>query len=139
MAEAQSSRSSISGEPAAADRVPSSDPFAIGRLRLENEQLRIELRQTLAAMASREVIEQAKGLLMGRFRCGEQRAFALLSTLSQRSNQKLRAVAVAIVDEASRAGEVRYPGLDEAAEVVLRAEDPVPNGESRGARPAGWR
>ena len=46
-----------------------------------------------AAMASRAVIEQAKGILMERHRLTPDRAFAVLSRISQTSNVKLRDVA----------------------------------------------
>jgi GAF domain-containing protein len=55
-----------------------------------------------AAMKSRAVIEQAKGILMGRRRCTAGEAFALLSKLSQDSNRKLRDVAEALVTETHR-------------------------------------
>ena len=59
--------------------------------------------QLQAAMQSRAVIEQAKGILMGARRCTPDEAFAILADLSQRSNRKLRDVAAALVDEASPA------------------------------------
>ncbi|GAB3359955.1 GAF and ANTAR domain-containing protein [Modestobacter lapidis] len=45
------------------------------------------------AMASRAVIEQAKGILMERYRVTAEQAFTLLTHSSQRSNVKLRDVA----------------------------------------------
>jgi GAF domain-containing protein len=53
-----------------------------------------------AAMASRAVIEQAKGILMERFKVTEDRAFATLSRASQSTNIKLRDIA----DELVRTG-----------------------------------
>ena len=44
------------------------------------------------AMASRAVIEQAKGILMERYRLTAEQAFTLLTHASQRSNVKLRDV-----------------------------------------------
>ncbi len=44
-------------------------------------------------MHSRDLIGQAKGMLMQRFDIGSQQAFELLSRLSQEDNIKLRAVA----------------------------------------------
>jgi GAF domain-containing protein len=52
-----------------------------------------------AAMATRAVIEQAKGILMGARRCSAEEAFAILSKLSQDTNRKLRDVAMALVAE----------------------------------------
>jgi GAF domain-containing protein len=56
------------------------------------------------AMASRAVIEQAKGILMGAQRCGEDEAFALLVAASQRENVKLRDIAHRIVVNATGGG-----------------------------------
>ncbi len=53
--------------------------------------------QMQAAMDSRAVIEQAKGILMARRRCSADEAFALLSKASQDTNRKLRDVAAALV------------------------------------------
>jgi GAF domain-containing protein len=50
-----------------------------------------------AAMESRAVIEQAKGIIMGERRCGADEAFAILTKISQDSNLKLRDVAAALV------------------------------------------
>ena len=57
-------------------------------------------RQLQAAMASRAVIEQAKGIVMGRRRCTADEAFAILTRMSQDSNRKLRDVAEALVAKA---------------------------------------
>jgi GAF domain-containing protein len=45
------------------------------------------------AMVSRSVIEQAKGILMERYKVTSEQAFTLLTHASQRSNVKLRTVA----------------------------------------------
>lgn len=50
-----------------------------------------------AAMRSRAVIEQAKGILMSQRRCDAAEAFNLLAEASQRSNRKLRDIAAALV------------------------------------------
>jgi GAF domain-containing protein len=55
-----------------------------------------------AAMVSRAVIEQAKGIIMGRRRCSAEEAFAVLIRISQDSNRKLRDVAAALVAKAQR-------------------------------------
>jgi len=54
------------------------------------------------AMATRAVIEQAKGILMRDNHCTADEAFAMLSTASQRSNRKLRDIADAMVRDVSR-------------------------------------
>jgi AmiR/NasT family two-component response regulator len=56
------------------------------------------------AMASRAVIEQAKGIVMGERHCSADEAFQLLVKLSQRTDRKLRDVAQALVDRAAGAG-----------------------------------
>ncbi|MBB3678611.1 GAF and ANTAR domain-containing protein [Modestobacter versicolor] len=50
------------------------------------------------AMDSRAVIEQAKGILMERFKVTSEQAFTLLTHASQRSNVKLRDVAEELTD-----------------------------------------
>jgi AmiR/NasT family two-component response regulator len=59
-------------------------------------------RQMQKAMESRAVIEQAKGIIMGERHCTPDQAFRILSQLSQDANRKLRDVAAAPVDSASR-------------------------------------
>lgn len=55
-----------------------------------------------AAMESRAVIEQAKGIIMGERRCTADDAFAILTKVSQESNRKVRDVAAALVNRAQR-------------------------------------
>lgn len=54
-----------------------------------------------AAMESRAVIEQAKGIIIGERRCSPDEAFRVLTKVSQDSNRKVRDVAAALVDRAS--------------------------------------
>jgi GAF domain-containing protein len=54
-----------------------------------------------AALASRDLIGQAKGVLIARGARGEEDAFAMLITASQRANVKLREVAGRLVAEAA--------------------------------------
>lgn len=56
--------------------------------------------QMQAAMASRAVIEQAKGMLMAQRKCDADAAFDLLVELSQHSGRKLREVAQMVVEQA---------------------------------------
>jgi len=56
-----------------------------------NDQLR-------EALASRDVIGQAKGILMAREVCTPDEAFDILRRGSQRTNRKLRDVAQDLVD-----------------------------------------
>ena len=64
----------------------------------QHRDLAAQLRE---AMQSRAVIEQAKGVLMAARTCGADEAFEVLVDLSQKSNRKLRDVALALVQEAS--------------------------------------
>jgi GAF domain-containing protein len=56
------------------------------------------------ALDSRAVIDQAKGILMGRHGLSADAAFDLLSMESQLSNRKLRDIAQDLVDEVQRGG-----------------------------------
>jgi GAF domain-containing protein len=56
-----------------------------------------EVRHLHAAMLSRSVIEQAKGIVMARQGCSPDEAFAVLTRLSQSRNVKLRDVAASLV------------------------------------------
>jgi GAF domain-containing protein len=61
--------------------------------------------QMQAAMESRAVIEQAKGIIMGDRRCSADEAFAILSKISQDTNRKVREVAIALVATAQGSGD----------------------------------
>nr|WP_296781022.1 GAF and ANTAR domain-containing protein [Rhodococcus sp. (in: high G+C Gram-positive bacteria)] len=61
-----------------------------------------EEQQIRAALTSRDVIGQAKGMLMERYKLGAQAAFALLSKLSQDTNTKLADLANQVVADAER-------------------------------------
>lgn len=63
-----------------------------------------ELAQMREAMASRAAIEQAKGVLVERYRLTPEQAFALLLRGSQNTNTKLRDVAVELVTTGVLAG-----------------------------------
>jgi hypothetical protein len=52
------------------------------------------------ALASRDIIGQAKGVIMQEFRIGDAQAFALLTRLSQESNMKLMDIAAELVRDA---------------------------------------
>jgi transcriptional regulator with GAF, ATPase, and Fis domain len=57
--------------------------------------------QMQAAMDSRAVIEQAKGIIMGDRLCSADEAFSILAKVSQDTNRKLRDVAAALVARAA--------------------------------------
>jgi GAF domain-containing protein len=58
-----------------------------------------EVAQMRQALATRAVIEQAKGVIMREHHCSAEQAFARLREMSSRSNRKLRDIAEAIVSE----------------------------------------
>jgi AmiR/NasT family two-component response regulator len=58
--------------------------------------------QLKEALESRELIGQAKGVLMERERCSPDEAFAILKQVSQRTNRKLRQVAQDVLDSILR-------------------------------------
>lgn len=64
--------------------------------------------QLRAALASRAVIDQALGIIMAQERCASSRAFAILRTVSQNRNLRLRDIANEIVT--SVGGEAPTPG-----------------------------
>ncbi|MFR9777042.1 GAF and ANTAR domain-containing protein [Micromonospora sp. MS34] len=72
--------------------------------------------QLTDAMASRSIIDQALGVLMGQQRCTAKDAFALLRKASQHRNRKLRQVAAEIVRQVT--GEAPQP----APEFVSRRQ-----------------
>src|SRR5262245_35533596 len=61
------------------------------------QRLESEVAGLRRAMASRGVIEQAKGVLAERLGCSPDEAFAHLSTMSQRSNVRLADVAASLL------------------------------------------
>lgn len=71
--------------------------------------VREEIANLRAAMATRGVIEQAKGVLMWRYQIPAETAFALLRRWSQDSNIKLHTIAHAVTQVACHDGIV-YPG-----------------------------
>ncbi len=71
-------------------------------------------RQLQTALASRTVIDQAMGIIMGQNRCTATDAFEILRRASHHRNLKLRAVAHEIVTRVS--GELPDPGATFASE-----------------------
>ncbi|AYJ47837.1 GAF and ANTAR domain-containing protein [Rhodococcus sp. P1Y] len=61
-----------------------------------------EEQQIRAALTTRDVIGQAKGMLMERYKLGAQAAFALLSKLSQDTNIRLADLAHQVVADAEK-------------------------------------
>jgi PAS domain S-box-containing protein len=67
-------------------------------LNAELSQLNLDMQR---ALATRAMIEQAKGIIMAQKGCGPDEAFALLKELSSAQERKLRDVAREIVEQAS--------------------------------------
>jgi AmiR/NasT family two-component response regulator len=82
----------------------------------EVDRLRSEIDHLQTALASRDVIGQAKGILMERHGIDADEAFERLVRISQTTNTKLHAVAATV---AERAGE---PGGDGHRPATLDAE-----------------
>ncbi|MFC8102353.1 ANTAR domain-containing protein [Streptomyces sp. NPDC057363] len=80
--------------PRSAAEVGGGGASELKRLERENAQLR-------QAMASRPVIDQARGMIMALGSCGPGEAWEVLREVSQSSNIKLRLVAVHLVATAT--------------------------------------
>jgi hypothetical protein len=63
--------------------------------------LEVEVAQLRTAMASRAVIEQAKGVLMLLTGCADQVAFDLLTHISSHTHRKVREIAQELVNSAT--------------------------------------
>lgn len=76
---------------------------AVAVVAAEMRQKATELAEQMqAALASRAVIDQAKGIVMAQQGCGPDAAFDHLRRLSQDTNRKLRDIAADMVERASR-------------------------------------
>lgn len=72
-------------------------PSAVALERAEQlHLLRAEVEQLRQAIASRPVIDQARGILMATHSCTSEEAWTILRTTSQLSNTKLRTIAAAL-------------------------------------------
>ncbi|MEU6475378.1 ANTAR domain-containing protein [Streptomyces sp. NPDC047017] len=93
-------------------------PSAVAAERAERLlQLQQEVAQLRHALASRPVIDQARGILMAAHACTAQRAWDILRETSQRTNTKLRTVAEAITAGARPDG----PAVPRELRAALRA------------------
>lgn len=68
------------------------------------EDARLHAQQVEAAMDTRSVIEQAKGVIMAARSCDADTAFETLIRQSQHENRKLRDIAAELVDQQQRRG-----------------------------------
>jgi hypothetical protein len=76
---------------------PAVTPTGDAALASEILQLRARNEQLERALASRAVIDQARGMVMALAPCSSDRAWSLLVDVSQHCNVKLRDVAAALV------------------------------------------
>jgi transcriptional regulator with GAF, ATPase, and Fis domain len=72
-------------------------------------------RRFKAALATRDVIGQAKGMIMGRFGVDASRAFAMLTAISQQTNTPVRDLAGQIVDSLRKPDNHRQVGVTDTA------------------------
>jgi len=75
----------------------SSKPLNSGRRHTDVDECQEEVEDLRAALVSRPIVDQAKGILVAQQHCSLDDAFAILTEASQTSNRKLRDVAQAIV------------------------------------------
>jgi ANTAR domain len=89
--------------------------------RLDAEELRVSVGRLQHALALRDVIAQAKGVIRGLTGCADETAFTLLTRISRASNRTLPDVAEMLMSAAGPRG--RLPS--EIAEVFTRGLDLV--------------
>ena len=85
-----------------------------------------------AAAASRDTIEQAKGILMLGYGLDPDAAFAMLKWWSRNRNVKVREVAERLT-QVAREGHVSHPGLRRLLDALL--DDLTASRTARGSRP----
>ena len=78
--------------------------MGVGGAQDEVDRLHAEVGHLYAALASRDVIGQAKGILMERHRIGADEAFERLVRISQATNTKLHDVAATITGAGTDGG-----------------------------------
>ena len=105
-----------------APRAPLEVPAVRGPNDDRVQALELEVAQLRTAMASRAVIEQAKGVLMLLTGCADQVAFELLTHISSHTHRKVREIAQELVDSAS--GRAQLPPDVKA---ILRDACPPPH------------
>ena len=87
--------------PPLAPHAPVERPAQVGEDADRVQALELEVAQLRTAMASRAVIEQAKGVLMLLTGCAERVAFDLLTHISSHTHRKVRDIASELVASAT--------------------------------------
>jgi hypothetical protein len=113
---------SLAGLPNSPARTRSELPDRTGVEQLH--LLRREVEQLRRAIASRPVIDQARGVLMATHACSSEEAWEILREASQLSNTKLRTVAAAVTAGARTGGPPLPPEVRGALRTAL-ARRPV--------------
>lgn len=90
----------------------------------QKEELRQLTEQLNAALDSRAVIDQAKGVVMADRGCSAEEAFRHLAEISQRTNTKVRDVARLVVEQAAGTGPRPPAGGASPGAVPLRRVSP---------------
>ncbi|MDG9717085.1 ANTAR domain-containing protein [Streptomyces sp. DH24] len=104
----------------APESAPRSATSAVARERAEQlHVLQEEVDQLRQAIASRPVIDQARGILMATHACTSDEAWHILRETSQLSNTKLRTVAEALTAGAEPDGPALPPDLRRALRTAL--------------------
>ncbi|MBD9735795.1 ANTAR domain-containing protein [Streptomyces sp. H28] len=102
------------------DPAPTTSAVALERAE-QLHVLRAEVEQLRQAIASRPVIDQARGILMATHGCTSDEAWHILREASQLSNTKLHAIAAALTAGAGSEGEPPPPAVRTAlARAVAR-------------------
>jgi len=91
------------------------------RTNAELDRLRTEVAQLRRAMATRPLIDQARGMIMAFGRCTPQTAWEVLVEVSQRTNTKLHTVAARLV--ATTLGDPLPEALRTSLRAALRRRD----------------
>ena len=86
------------------------DDLHVHEMRRRDDLHSYELEMIQAALETRDVIGQAKGVIMAALACSPDEAFRLLKEQSQHENRKLVEVAADVATRAASRTEERYRG-----------------------------
>jgi hypothetical protein len=106
----------------------------VAALELEVERVRSVTEELYAALAARDTIGQATGIVMSQRTCGPEEALAVLRRAAEHRNLALRDVATMIVGDVARADQIGAAMFTDAPSSFAAAPPPAPRAPSRGAR-----